>query len=286
MSGRSQGLENARDNPPGLRDRVRLRRSARARPDAGGQGAAGPVPRRPDQRHDRLRGGGRPGPRRRAERRGARRSGRDPVVLDRDRGLHRRDDRRPGDPRRDRALPDVHLARRVPPAPARRQRRPAADAARDRARLRRRRARRAAFERKARGAWTRRAAAGRELCVIAAGGGAARARRSTRTACGAARSSCWAIRRSALEAVVRGVSGAGGGGPRRSCEQLERDARYAPYLDAAGAGRRAAAARRGASRCRGRSTTRRSPGLSQRAAATSSTRSGRRPWRRRRGSRA
>ena len=46
------------------------------------------------------------------------------------RRLHRRDDRRPGDARRLRALPHVHLARRVPPAPARRQRRSAADAGR------------------------------------------------------------------------------------------------------------------------------------------------------------
>ena len=46
------------------------------------------------------------------------------------RRLHRRDDRRPGDARRVRALPHVHLAGRVPPAPARRQRRSAPDAAR------------------------------------------------------------------------------------------------------------------------------------------------------------
>ena len=48
------------------------------------------------------------------------------------RRLHRRDDRRPGHPRRVRALPHVHLARRVPAAPARRQRRPAPDARRAR----------------------------------------------------------------------------------------------------------------------------------------------------------
>ena len=44
------------------------------------------------------------------------------------RRLHGRDDRRPGDARRLRALPHVHLARRVPPAPARRQCRSAPDA--------------------------------------------------------------------------------------------------------------------------------------------------------------
>ena len=57
------------------------------------------------------------------------------------RRLHRRDDRRPGHARRVRALSHVHLARRVPAAAARRQRRPAADAAGHRARLCRRRAR-------------------------------------------------------------------------------------------------------------------------------------------------
>ena len=56
------------------------------------------------------------------------------------RRLHGRDDRRPGDARRLRALPHVHLARRVPPAPARRQCRSAPDADGAGARLRRCRA--------------------------------------------------------------------------------------------------------------------------------------------------
>ena len=51
-------------------------------------------------------------------------------------GLHRRARRRSGDARGERALPDVHLARRVPASAACRQRRPAPDAARDRDRLR------------------------------------------------------------------------------------------------------------------------------------------------------
>ena len=34
-----------------------------------------------------------------------------------------------------------------------------------------------------------------------------------------------------LDAVRARLSGAGGGGPRRSSRQLERDARYAPYLE-------------------------------------------------------
>ena len=63
------GLENARDPPAGLRHRVRLRRSARPPPDAGTARGRRPLPRRPDQRHDRLRGGRRTGSRRRAQRR-------------------------------------------------------------------------------------------------------------------------------------------------------------------------------------------------------------------------
>ena len=51
-----------------------------------------------------------------------------PFVLGRARGLHRRAGRRPGRQPADRALPHVHQPRRVPPAAARRQRRPAPDA--------------------------------------------------------------------------------------------------------------------------------------------------------------
>ncbi len=46
---------------PGLRDRVRLLRPARPEALARDPGDRRPVLRRPDQRHDRLRGGGRPG---------------------------------------------------------------------------------------------------------------------------------------------------------------------------------------------------------------------------------
>ena len=114
-----------------LRDRVRLRRSARADADAGGQAAAGPV-------ISPARSTAPPATRRRAPRAWSPAStprcaagGREPRLrrLAR-RGLYRRDDRRPGHPRRHRALSHVHLARRVPPAAARRQRRPAPDAAR------------------------------------------------------------------------------------------------------------------------------------------------------------
>ena len=60
--------------------------------------------------------------------------GRDFMVSRAD-GIHRRDDRRPRHPRRLGALPHVHLAGRVPAAPARRQCRPASDPARPRPRL-------------------------------------------------------------------------------------------------------------------------------------------------------
>ena len=51
-----------------LRDRVRSRRSARARPDPRDAAGAAPVPRRSDQRHHRLRGGGGAGSDRRHQR--------------------------------------------------------------------------------------------------------------------------------------------------------------------------------------------------------------------------
>ncbi len=49
------------------------------------------------------------------------------------RGVYRRAGRRPDHPRHVRAVPHVHLARRIPPAVARRQRRPAPDSGRPRA---------------------------------------------------------------------------------------------------------------------------------------------------------
>ena len=84
------------------------------------------VPRRPDQRHHRLRGGRGSGPRRRRQRRAVRRRRRT-LPCRSQRGVHRRHDRRSGDPGHRRAVSDVHLPRGVSPEPARRQRRPAAD---------------------------------------------------------------------------------------------------------------------------------------------------------------
>ena len=80
----------------------------------------------PDQRHHGLRGGRGAGAARRHQRRpdGAGRSGLVPAPR---RGLPGRPGRRPDHARRVRALPHVHQPRRVPPAAARGQRRPAPD---------------------------------------------------------------------------------------------------------------------------------------------------------------
>ena len=127
------GLEDVECAPGRLRHRVRLRRPARADArrwrrsgsracSSPGRSTARPATRRPPRRgssagiNAALAAGGR----RARVRRLARRR------------LPRRDDRRPRHARRLRALPHVHLARRVPPEAARRQRRPAADAARGR----------------------------------------------------------------------------------------------------------------------------------------------------------
>ena len=87
-----------------------------------------PLLRRAGQRHQRLRGGGGAGAAGRDQRRAAR-GGRGPGHPAARSGLPRRDDRRSGDAGVRRAIPDADLARRIPPAAARRQRRPAPDAA-------------------------------------------------------------------------------------------------------------------------------------------------------------
>ena len=91
------------------------------------QGDRRPVLRRPDQRHHRLRRGGGAGPARRHQRGAAASQERDAVVPAARRGLPRRAGRRPDHARRDRAVSHVHQPRRVPPAAARGQRRPAPD---------------------------------------------------------------------------------------------------------------------------------------------------------------
>ena len=86
----------------------------------------GPFPGRPDQRHDGLRGGRRPGAGRRAQCGAGRKRRRADRVRPR-RRLSRGHDRRPRDAGDHRALSDVHLARRVPADAAGRQCRPAPD---------------------------------------------------------------------------------------------------------------------------------------------------------------
>ena len=87
------GFEQRAHHAAGLRDRVRLLRSARAAADARDQGDPRALPRRPDQRHDRLRGGGGAGPPRRHQR-GALRARRGRAGPAPRRGLHRRAGRR------------------------------------------------------------------------------------------------------------------------------------------------------------------------------------------------
>ena len=86
---------------------------------------ARPLLRRPDQRHDRLRGGRRAGADRRDQRR-ARGQGRAAVRARSLAGVYRRPDRRPGHAGRRRALSHVHQPRRVSAAAPARQRRPPA----------------------------------------------------------------------------------------------------------------------------------------------------------------
>ena len=98
----------------------------------------GPVPGRADQRHDRLRRGGRARPGRGPQRGVAGGRGRRDHVRPR-RGLSGGDDRRSGHARGDRALSHVHLAGRISPDTARRQCRPAPHRQGHRDRVRRRR---------------------------------------------------------------------------------------------------------------------------------------------------
>ena len=96
----------------------------------GAHRVSGLVSRRPDQRHVRLRGGRRTGTHRGHQRGSQRVIGAARVVLRPRRGLHRHHDRRPGHEGLPRAVSHVHLAGGASAAPARRQRRPATDAAR------------------------------------------------------------------------------------------------------------------------------------------------------------
>ncbi|CUP60735.1 Uncharacterised protein [Flavonifractor plautii] len=114
-----------RDDPPGLRHRVRLRGSHRAAPHPGAQAGGGTLRGRAVQRLLRLRGGRRPGLRGRGERRPEASEPGAPHSAARP-GVHRGAHRRSGDQGHQRALPHDDLPHRVPPAPPAGQRRPAA----------------------------------------------------------------------------------------------------------------------------------------------------------------
>ena len=130
------GLEYGAHRSAGLRDRVRLLRSARAAAELRDAGDRGTVLRRADQRHDRLRRGRRAGSARRASTRRCKAHGRVAWVPTRDQaylGVLIDDLVIEG---RDRAVPHVHQPRRVPAAAARGQRRSAPDRGRAPARAR------------------------------------------------------------------------------------------------------------------------------------------------------
>ena len=107
-----EGVRERACPAPWLLDRVRLLRSARAEGDAGDEGDLRPVLRGTDQRDDRIRGGGRPGSPRRDQREPIR-PRRERLVAAARRSLPRRSRRRSDHARGFRAIPDVHVARRV-----------------------------------------------------------------------------------------------------------------------------------------------------------------------------
>ena len=121
-AGHHPGAGERPDRAPGLRHRIRFLLPHAAQGDPGGQGRARALHGRADQRHLGLRGGRRPGPVGRAQRR--RRPARRGALRARARrGLHGRVGGRPSHQGHRGALPHVHLARRAPAAPARGQRR-------------------------------------------------------------------------------------------------------------------------------------------------------------------
>ena len=123
------GLANAHILRPGLRDRVRLLRPARAEEHVRDARHRRTVLRRADQRHHRLRRGGGAGPVRRRQRLVARQRARRRLRVAPRPSLPGRAGGRPDHQGRHRAVSHVHQPRRVPAAAARGQRRLAADRA-------------------------------------------------------------------------------------------------------------------------------------------------------------
>ena len=144
------------------------------------------------------------------------------------RGLSRRDDRRSGDPRDHRAVPDVHLARGIPADAARRQRRPAPD----RTRASRSAASAASGSASSRPKWRRcrRRGRWRIRCRSRRTRPTSTALRSITMASGARRSSCCPIRSSGCQ-KSRGSGRSSAQLEPKIAEQLEIDAKYAVYLD-------------------------------------------------------
>ena len=106
-SGSFPGLENAEIMRWGYAVEYDYAPPTQLHPTLETKPVAGPLLRRPDQRHDRLRGGRRPGADRRHQRR-PQAQGRAAARPRPQPGVHRRADRRPGDQGRRRAVPHVH----------------------------------------------------------------------------------------------------------------------------------------------------------------------------------
>ena len=168
------------------------------------------------------------------------------------RSVPRRAGRRPDHTRRIRAVPHVHVARRVPAAAARGQRRPAPDRARPQARRRRRRA----LGRLSRASATRRARA--RAAQVDVRHAERRCARTTPSACSASRSSastrsptCCAGPASPTRALHDAAGRGHAGRPMPIvAEQVEIATKYAGYIDRQQRRGRAAPRARGDAACR------------------------------------
>ena len=146
------------------------------------------------------------------------------------RGLYRRDDRRPRHPRRHRALSDVHQPRGVPPAPARRQRRPAADRARGSRWASSAPSARAGVSTRRRRRWPRPATRRASLTLTPAEAAQRRLPRQRRRPAAQPRPAA-GLSATSASTTWRGSGRRSATGRRRSREQIEIDAAYAGYLD-------------------------------------------------------
>ena len=229
---RSQGCEHAHILRPGYAIEYDYFDPRALQVDARNQGDPRPLLRRPDQRHDRLRGSRGAGSPGRHQRR-ALRARRERLVAAPRRSVSRRAGRRSRHARRHRAVPDVHVARRVPAAAARGQRGPAPDRARPRARRRRRCALGCVLR-----ASATRSRASSERLKSDVGQSRGRVARTTRSACSGSRWSAstrcrsFCAGRASTYASLMTLPGAGAAvADPLVAEQVEVATKYAGYID-------------------------------------------------------